>query len=346
MNGEASTERGAGTGPVSDPASGPATVPAVTGEGQLWALLQDLVEREGRDAAAVRLGLSERTIRRTLTDRHLSRRMTEALLKERNQRYREQPAGADEDEQGERGEQQQQGQPEERVQAGTGAVEQLAARVGVLETELKDWSGCLDHDLELLEQQLRSLAGQLGLALTSQMGAKWERRLPPRIHPQLVTVEPAPDDAANYREALPLVAEWRRTLRDLEEPPHTLAWLRLQERLLVVEIELLDDHRLTLPPAELPWDEVRRHDELRLRRRELADVRRQRAWTQVLHVLARIATVGLWGRPPSLERQLRQELRARQAALVGGPDGVDDETAPVRSGGAREGVRASVRDAG
>ena len=90
---------GAGTGPV----SGPATVPAVTGEGQLWALLQDLVEREGRDAAAVRLGLSERTIRRTLTDRHLSRRMTEALLKERNQRYREQPAGADEDEPGERG---------------------------------------------------------------------------------------------------------------------------------------------------------------------------------------------------------------------------------------------------
>ena len=341
MNGEASTERGAGTGPV----SGPATVPAVTGEGQLWALLQDLVEREGRDAAAERLGLSERTIRRTLTDRHLSRRMTEALLKERDRRHREQPAGADEEEQWQRGEQQQQEEPEERVQARTGTVEQLAARVGVLETELKDWSGCLDHDLELLEQQLRSLAGQLGLALTSQMGAKWERRLPPRIHPQLVTVEPAPDDAANYREALPLVAEWRRRLRDLEEPPHTLAWLRLQERLLVVEIELLDDHRLTLPPAELPWDEVRRHDELRLRRRELADVRRQRAWTQILHVLARIATVGLWGRPPSLERQLRQELRARQAALVGGTDGMDDGAAPMQSDGAGEGARPVARDA-
>ena len=330
MNGEASTERGAGTGPVSDPASGPATVPAVTGEGQLWALLQDLVEREGRDAAAVRLGLSERTIRRTLTDRHLSRRMTEALLRERDRRHREQPTGADEEEQGEWGEQQ---QPEERVQAGTGTVEQLAARVGVLETELKDWSGCLDEAVDLVEQQLRSLAGQLGLALTSQVGAKWERRIPPRIHPQLVTVEPAPDDPVNYGEALPLVAEWRRTLRDLEEPPHTLAWLRLQERLLVVELELLDDHRLTLPPAELPWDEVRRHNELRLRRRELADVRRQRAWTQVLHMLARIATIGLWGRAPSLERQLRQELRARQAALVGGPDD-------------GEGTRAVARDAG
>ena len=298
---------------------------------------QNVQEREGRDAAAERLGLSERTIRRTLTDRHFSRRMNEALLKERNRRRAAQRAGS---------EPEQQQQPEERVQAGTGTVEQLAARVGVLETELKDWSGCLDHDLELLEQQLRSLAGQLGLALTSQMGATWERRLPPRIHPQLVTVEPAPDDAANYREALPLVAEWRRTLRDLEDPPHTLAWLRLQERLLVVEIELLDDHLLTLPPAELPWDEVRRHDELRLRRRELADMRRQRAWTQVLHMLARIATIGLWGRPPSLERQLRQELRARQSALVGGADGVDDGTTPMQSDGAGEGARAGARDAG
>ena len=192
--------------------------------------------------------------------------------------------------------------------------------------------------MDLVEQQLRSLAGQLGLALSSQMGAKWERRLPPRIHPQLVTVEPAPDDPVNYGEALPLVAEWRRTLRDLEEPPHTLAWLRLQERLLLVEIELLDDHRLTLPPAELPWDEVRRHDELRLRRRELEDVRRQRAWTQVLHMLARVATIGLWGRAPSLERQLRQELRVRQAALTPSPTAtvrVDDDQAPEDRGGAR-----------
>ena len=76
MNGNESVEEGAGMGPV-------------TGEGQLWGLLQDLVEREGRDAAALRLGLSERTIRRTLTDRHLSRKMTEALLYERDRRNAE-----------------------------------------------------------------------------------------------------------------------------------------------------------------------------------------------------------------------------------------------------------------
>ncbi len=324
MNGDASTERGAGTGPV----SGPATVPAVTGEGQLWALLQDLVEREGRDAAAERLGLSERTIRRTLTDRHLSRRMTEALLRERDRRHREQPAGVDEEEHGEREEQQQQ---EKQVHAGTGSVEQLAARVATLETEFNDWVDVLCSDLVTQGMELRSVQQRLGLSWGLTRDLTLDRRLPPRIHPQLVTVAPAPDDAANYREALPLVAEWRRTLRDLDEVPHTLAWLRLQERLLVVEIELLDDHRLTLPPAELPWDGVRRHDELRLRRRELADVRRQLAWTQVLHMLARLATLGMWGRPPSLERQLRRELRLRQAALLPTAQAsrIDGETAPA-----------------
>ena len=52
-------------------------------------------------------------------------------------------------------------------------------------------------------------------------------------------------------------------------------------------------------------------------------------------MLARIATIGLWGRPPSLERQLRQELRARQAALVGG---TDDGHAPEDGDGAARGA--------
>lgn len=86
-----------------------------------------------------------------------------------------------------------------------------------------------------------------------------------RAFAALVTVEPAPDDAWTYLEDLLLVAECRRTLADLEEPPHTLAWLRLQQRLLVAEIELSGVHRRALPPAEVTCDTVRRGDELRLR---------------------------------------------------------------------------------
>ena len=116
MNGNGPVEEGPGPGPV-------------TGEGQLWALLQDLVEREGRDAAAVRLGLSERTIRRTLADRHLSRKMTEALLYERDRRRAEQP------EQPAEPDGQESPAPQEETRGGT--VEQLERRVITLEREPK-----------------------------------------------------------------------------------------------------------------------------------------------------------------------------------------------------------------
>jgi hypothetical protein len=300
MTGNTSTEQGVETGPV-------------TGEGQLWALLQDLVEQEGRDAAAVRLGLSERTIRRTLTDRHLSRRMTEALLRERDRRYREQPEGTGEDELGEREEDQ---QAEEEMPAGDGPLEPLEARVAALETELEEWGRYLVPAVNLLDRQLRSLAGRLGLALSSRLEASWERRLPPRTHPELVTLEPAPDDADVYGAALPVVAAWRRALRALDEAPHRLGRLNAEERQLRLEVQLIDDRRLTLPPAKAAWDNVRRSTELRLRLSRLERVRRQRLWTLPLHYAARILSLGLWGRGPTLEQQLQRELEARQAELL------------------------------
>ena len=228
MNGNASTERGAGTGPVTD-------------EGQLWALLQDLVEREGRDAAAVRLGLSERTIRRTLAERHLSRRMTDALLRERDRRRAEQGAEAEEHE-----------QQEEGVQAGAGVVEPLEARVSTLENELKEWGEYVDGDLGQMEEQLRSLRQRLGLkpGWGGDDAEVTARHIPLRTHPELVTLERAPDDAEAYGAALPVVAAWRRALRALDEAPHRLGRLNAQERQLRLEVQLIDDRRLTLPSAD------------------------------------------------------------------------------------------------
>ena len=297
MNGNGATERGAGTDPVTDP--------LVTGEGQLWALLQDLLEREGRDAAAERLGLSERTIRRTLAERRLSRKMTDALLRERNRRRAEQGAQAEEHEQSEEG-----------VQGGAGVVEPLEARVATLETELKEWNECNESEFELLDRQLRSLAGQLGLALSPRLGANWERHLAPRTHPQLVTLEPASDDPEVYGAALPVVAAWRRALRALNEAPHRLGRLNARERQLRLELQLIDDRRLTLPPAEAAWDTVRRATELRLRLSSLDRVRLQRSWAFPLHYAGRILSLGMWGRGPTLEQQLQRELEARQAELL------------------------------
>ena len=294
MNSNASTERGVGTGPV-------------TGEGQLWALLQDMVEREGRDAAAVRLGLSERTIRRTLAERHLSRKMTDALRRERNQRRAEQGAQAEEHEQSEEG-----------VQVGAGAVEPLEARVATLETELKEWTEFVDGDLGQMEEQLRSLRQRLGLkpGWSGDDAEETARPIPLRPQRELVTLEPASDDPEVYGAALPVVAAWRRALRALDEASHRLGRLNAQERQLRLEVQLIDDRRLTLPPAHTPWDNVRRATELRLRLRSLDRVRLQRVWAFPLHYAGRILSLGMWGRGPTLEQQLQRELEARQAELL------------------------------
>ena len=294
MNGNATTERGVGTGPV-------------TGEGQLWALLQDLVEREGRDAAALRLGLSERTIRRTLAERHLSRRMTDALLRERNRRHAEQAAEPHEDE-----------QPEAGVEVGDGPLEHLERRVATLETELKDWGQYVDRDLGQVEEQLRSLRQRLGLkpGWSGDDAEETVRPIPLRPQRKLVTLEPAPDAPEVYGAALPVVAAWRRALRALDEAPHRLGRLNARERQLRLEVQLIDDRRLTLPPADAPWDNVRRATELRLRLRSLDRVRLQRVWAYPLHYAGRILSLGMWGRGPTLEQQLQRELEARQAELL------------------------------
>ncbi|MDE0101995.1 MAG: hypothetical protein OXN89_06415 [Bryobacterales bacterium] len=61
-----------------------------------------------------------------------------------------------------------------------------------------------------------------------------------------------PDDGEVFGAALPVVAEWRRALRALEKPPHTLACFGTTDRLLRLEIQLIDDRRLTLLPDSSP----------------------------------------------------------------------------------------------
>ncbi len=133
----------------------------------------------------------------------------------------------------------------------------------------------------------------------------------PRIHPQLVTLEAGQDEERVYREAMPLIAEWRELRELMGRAAYTLDYLRAEESLLELEIALAGEHRLTLPPDNYLWDRIRRHGELRLRRRVLQRVRRERRWTQLLHWLARLLTLGLWGRAPRLDRQLQPDPPSR-----------------------------------
>ncbi len=258
--------------------------------GRLRGFLQDLVEEQGRVQAADRLGVSERTLRRALASPQLTPHMTHALEREleaseaRAASERRTPASL-----------------HKQLRRVERRLADLQRKTGGLLEEL--WEA--GDDLE----QIRMAVAPRAAGANGRLGDVG-----------LVTIEPAPDDAEVYGAALPVVAEWRRTRRTLEEPPNTVTCLQLEERLLRLEIQLVDDHSLTLPPADDRWDQVRRETEVQLRQQRLRELRRERLWAEPLHWVGRLVTLGRWGRGLSLERQMQHEFEVRRAELL--PPGV------------------------
>ena len=117
---------------------------------------------------------------------------------------------------------------------------------------------------------------------------------PRREHNEIVTFERAADDSYVYGKAWPLVREWRMLRRNLPREGNTLSWMERQERKLVVEMALLDEHRLTLPPETKPIDDTWRTHIMNWRMTDLRDVRRRIRRRKTLRWVRRIATFGAW----------------------------------------------------
>ena len=111
-----------------------------------------------------------------------------------------------------------------------------------------------------------------------------------------MTIEPAPDDEEVFGKAWPLVVEWRE-LR--ETHPHEgkgVEWLRTQERLLTVELALLEEHGMTLPPETYPLRDFERGAQTSWRTKALSDTRRALARRELPRRVWRFLTFGLWRR--------------------------------------------------
>ena len=63
-----------------------------------------------------------------------------------------------------------------------------------------------------------------------------------REDPELVTEQPAEDDPEVYGAAWPLVEEWRRLREGHPYQGKSLSWLLTQERLLELELAMLEEH--------------------------------------------------------------------------------------------------------
>ncbi|MCY4615168.1 MAG: hypothetical protein OXC71_02070 [Chloroflexi bacterium] len=105
-----------------------------------------------------------------------------------------------------------------------------------------------------------------------------------------MTVEPAGDDAEVYGAAWPLVEEWRWMREAHPEQGRGVRWLETEARILALELAMLDEHGLTLPPETQPLRGFARKGQTTWRRTALHDARRALAWARVRRVL----TLGLW----------------------------------------------------
>ena len=239
-------------------------------------LLRSLKEEQGPTRAAKRLGVDRKTLAKGLEGKPLTPRLKNALEAQR--------------------------QAVERAEA-----DALEVRLAGLETALQDlggelrrewredWRGQWQAELGALREELASVRDGLDALRAEVLGPDpaanpvepdepldepAEGYATRRIYPQLVAVEPASDDEEVYGPAWPLVREWRTERKAFESGWPELAGREAEARMLELELRLVEEHRLTLPPDRVPWDEFARRDELQLRQRKLTLARRnlRRAW--------------------------------------------------------------------
>lgn len=271
---------------------------------ELLAALDRLVEQEGIVEAGERLEVNYRTAAKCHESRHVSRRMREALRKYVRQH-------------GEEGEQRHR-EVQEREDTTTPSEDEVG---GGEEARLQEPGPDLRGEVEALRVELASLRERVeaveGQAAQRQGGGdahvdvervgagdrgRRQRSVaaPSRVFPELITEGAEPGEEQVYGAAAELVVEWREAWVERRAARHTLHWLRAERRRLELEVRLIGVFGLTPPPADAPWRERRREQELSWRRKALRRLRWQLPLTWCLHWLLRLLTLGLWGRtgPP------------------------------------------------
>ncbi len=273
-------------------AQAPVSEEAMQTDRRLVGFLQDLIEADGRDAVARRLDVSERTLRRAVGSGQLSRKLGEALEAEASR----DPAVMS-------------GRLRRRLAA-------LETRVAELEQgddtefpnpsddELKRRLLAVEDRLQGLERQL---AGHLAAPTSEPVVAQGDdadaatalsqppRFFPPRSFRELVTTQPAEDDERNFGDAWPLVADWREQRGLFKAHWGSLDGYRAHLRMLELELAVVEEHGLTMPPAHYPLAEGPRSRWLYQQRQHITQRRRELRRARLRRWAVRLLTLGLRG---------------------------------------------------
>ena len=247
---------------------------------RLMALLHDLVRGANQATVADELGVDRKTLWRSMHSGRLAPVLALALERRLLADARAELVG--------RG---------QRLDA-------LERRVGALEEALSTGLGAIHREVaELREAQApaarprdeRTPPGRpAGTAREQRPGTGAVARPPWRPYSQLVTSEPEPGEELVYGEATANVVAWREARRMARENRGGLERLDAELRMRELELVLIGEHELTLPPATYPWDRADRRSQVWRRRQALADVSAERRRALALHRLRRLLTFGLW----------------------------------------------------
>ena len=254
---------------------------------RLMALLQEQVRKRGNKGAARALEIDPKTVAESIRTGRLSRRTRDAL-----ERALQEGIGSAAERQRERN---------ERLEARVDALEKGQDEMG---KELRRRIASVEGDIAALRRDdgQGSGAGHAGAGPSQQgsdegkAGASDQGGKPPtkpsmrREYPDLATLEPADDDEEIFGKAWPLIAEWRELLDAHPERGEGVDWLTTQERVLEVELAILEEHGMTLPPEKQPLRDFDRSGQITWRRTALSDTRRERKKAEWLNRV----TFGLW----------------------------------------------------
>ena len=267
---------------------------------RLMALLQELVREKGYKGAARVLEIDPQTVTESAKTGRLTRRVRDSL-----ERALQEGVGSAAERQRKRNE-----ELEGRVEGLAGEVKGVAGEVEALGKEARRRLSAIEGAVAALGRNdpQGTVAGHAGAGPSrggvdeAEGGASGQGRKPPskpsmrREHPDLATREPAPHDEEIFGRAWPLIVEWRELKDAHPNDGKGLAWLAARERLLVVELALLKEHGMTLPPEKQPLRGLDRSGQVNWRRTALYDTRRALKQQELRRWARRVLTLGLWRR--------------------------------------------------
>ena len=258
---------------------------------RLMALLQELVRDKGYKGAARVLEIDPQTVTDSAKTGQLTRRVRQAL-----ERALQEGVGSAAERQRRRNE-----ELEGRLQAVEEGHEELGKEVRRRLSGIEGEVAALRRD-----GPQGTGAGQAGAgpsphgSTEAEAGSSGRDRKPPtkpsmrREYPELATREPADDDEEIFGVAWPLIVEWRELKHSHPNEGRGFDWLTAQERLLVVELALLEEHGMTLPPEKQPLRGLDRSGQVSWRRTALFDTRRALRKWELLRKVGRFVSFGRW----------------------------------------------------